>query len=169
MPVRRSSESRPDQGVTLVELLVAIVLLGTVGVAVLASLQVSVISSRKTRDHAQAHEWLQSSTEILVNDIDWIDCDPADSAGSAASLRSFYQTELRSKSTIIPPAWTSDRLEVPVIVEFAGADGAYGSTCLETEDRQLITIQVRNNGGDIIESVQVVKVPVEKVTEAETP
>lgn len=139
---------------SLVELLVAITLVGTVGLAVLASLQTSIVASRKARDTAQAQEWLQSATEVLVNDIDWYDCD------TTADIQSVYENDLRSKSTIIPATWSSDRLEA-ASVEFAGPDGAYGPTCYATEHRQKITIQVRNNIGDIIETVQVVKVPVD--------
>ena len=149
----------PDSGLSLIEILVSVALVGTVGVALLASLQVTILSSRVARDHAQAHEWLQSSTEILVNDIPWSDCDDTDSAGSATALQNSYQTELRLKSTIIPPGWDPARLVVPKCVEFAGASGAYGSTCLATEHRQRITIQVQNPDGDIIEEVEVVKVP----------
>jgi len=159
MVSHRSSVSGPDRGLSLVELLVAISLIGIVGVALMTSLRTSVVASRQARDSAQAQEWLQSATEVLVNDVDWNDCDPTDSAGSAESLRSTYQSELRSLSTIIPAAWSADRLDIPVAVEFAGASGAYGPTCLATEDRQKITIQVTNTAGDIIETVQVVKVP----------
>lgn len=150
---------QPDSGLSLVEILVSVVLLGTVGVALLASLQATILGSRVGRDHAQAHEWLQSATEVLVNDVAWADCDDTDSAGSSTSLQNFYETELRAKSTIIPPGWAPARLVVPIGVEFAGASGAYGSTCLATEDRQRITIQVQNPDGDIIERVEVVKVP----------
>ena len=158
-PPAPSPGPQPDSGISLIEILVSIVLLGTVGVALLASLQATIFGSRLGRDHAQAHEWLQSATEVLVNDVDWADCDDADSAGSATSLQNFYETELRAKSTIIPPTWDPARLVIPIGVEFAGASGAYGSTCLPAEDRQRITIQVQNPDGDIIERVEVVKVP----------
>ena len=153
------SERCPDAGLSLVEILVSIVLLGTVGVALLVSLQATIIGSRIERDHAQAHEWLQSATEVLVNDISWADCDPLDSPGSSVALRASYQADLQALSTIIPQGWDPSRLEVSENVEFAGASGAYGTVCLATEDRQRITIQVKNPDGDIIEEVEVVKVP----------
>jgi prepilin-type N-terminal cleavage/methylation domain-containing protein len=151
---RRTAEDA-DRGVSLIEILVAITLMGTLGVSVLAALQVTIIGSRLERDHARAHQWLQSSTEVLVNDIDWRSCD----TNSAASLQSFYQTELRSSSALVPEGFVTTALEIPVLVEFAGPDNIYGSVCAAVEDRQRVTIQVRNDDGDVVESVQVVKVP----------
>jgi prepilin-type N-terminal cleavage/methylation domain-containing protein len=151
---RRTAEGA-DRGVSLIEILVAITLMGTLGVSVLAALQVTIIGSRLERDHARAHQWLQSSTEVLVNDIDWKSCDTY----SASWLQDYYQTELRSSSALVPEGFVATDLEIPVLVEFAGPDNIYGSVCAAVEDRQRVTIQVRNDDGDVVESVQVVKVP----------
>ena len=151
---RRTAEGA-DRGLSLVEILVAITLMGTVGVSVLVALQVTIIGSRIERDHARAHQWLQSSTEVLVNDITWESCDNH----SAAWLQGYYQSALQSSSALVPDGFVSTDLQIPVLVEFAGPDNIYGSVCAAVEDRQRVTIQVENDNGDIIESVQVVKVP----------
>lgn len=152
---RRSS----DAGVSLIEILIAVVILGTVGAAVMTGLRTTVIASATERDHARAHQWLQSATEVLVNDVPWEDCDPTNSAGSAATLQASYQTQLQANSVIVPAQWQEFQIIVPKIVEFAGASGAYGATCLETEDRQRVTIEVRAPDYRIIETVEVVKIP----------
>jgi prepilin-type N-terminal cleavage/methylation domain-containing protein len=152
-------EPRRDCGVSLIEILITIVILGVVGSAVLTGLRTTIIGSAVERDHARAHQWLQSATEVLVNDVPWEDCDPADSAASAATLQASYQTQLQANSAIVPAKWKGFQIVVPDLVEFAGASGAYGATCLETEDRQRITIQVRAPDYKIIETVEVVKVP----------
>jgi len=135
------------------------VLLGTVGVAVLTGLRTTILGSATERDHARAHQWLQSATEVLVNDVPWEDCNPADSAGSASSLQTSYQTQLQANSVIVPAQWQEFQIVIPKVVEFASESGAYGSTCLETEDRQRVTIEVRAPDYRIIETVEVVKIP----------
>lgn len=153
--VPRRSRRRPnDAGVSLVEVLVCMMLLGTVGLSVLAGLQAVIIGSATERDHARAHQWLQSATEILVNDVDWTDCnDPL-----ITDLAAHYEQKIRDEVPIRPGEWVEEQLTVPIAVEFANAAGGYGSTCLPDEDRQRVTIQVTNNNR-IIESVEVVKVP----------
>ncbi len=158
-PLRRRGARRTvegaDSGLSLVEILVAITLMGTVGVSVLVALQVTIIGSRLERDHARAHQWLQSSTEVLVNDIDWKSCD----TNSASWLQGYYEDQLQMSSALVPQGFVATDLKIPVLVEFAGPDNIYGSVCAAVEDRQRVTIQVENDDGDIIESVQVVKVP----------
>jgi prepilin-type N-terminal cleavage/methylation domain-containing protein len=159
LPCLATHERRRDCGVSLIEILIAIVILGVVGSAVLAGLRTTIIGSAVERDHARAHQWLQSATEVLVNDVPWEDCDPADSAGSAATLQTSYQTQLQANTVIVPAQWQEFQIVIPRVVEFAGASGAYGPTCLETEDRQRVTIEVRAPDYRIIETVEVVKIP----------
>src|SRR5690606_9875309 len=56
---------RSDTGATFVEVLVAIVLLGTVVVGTLAGVRATLLSSAVDRDHANAHAWLQSASDLL--------------------------------------------------------------------------------------------------------
>jgi prepilin-type N-terminal cleavage/methylation domain-containing protein len=158
-PCTATPERRRDRGVSLIEILIAIVILGVVGSAVLTGLRTTIIGTSVARDHGRAHQWLQSATEVLVNDVPWEDCDPADSAGSAATLQASYQTQLQAHTAIVPAQWQDFQIVVPELVEFAGESGAYGAACLDTEDRQRVTIQVRAPNYKIIETVEVVKIP----------
>ena len=54
-----------DRGVTFVELLVSIVLLGTVGIAVLTTLRVTITGTQLQRDHSRALQWLESAAAVV--------------------------------------------------------------------------------------------------------
>src|SRR5215216_2744948 len=60
---RTTAES--DAGTSLVEILVCVVLMGMVVTAILATLRTSVSASSLNRDHANAHAWLQSASDVL--------------------------------------------------------------------------------------------------------
>ena len=150
---------RRDSGQSFIELLVAVVLLGMVIVAVLAGLRATIIGTTAERDHARAHEWLQSASEVLVNDIAWVDCDPLDSTASAEDIRVQYEDDLQANLSIVPHDWDATQLTVNLPVAFAGPDSSYGPTCWGPIDRQLVTIQVRDTNGDVVETVEVINVP----------
>ncbi len=142
-PLRRRGARRTvegaDSGLSLVEILVAITLMGTVGVSVPRCAAGHDHRSRLERDHARAHQWLQSSTEVLVNDIDWKSCD----TNSASWLQGYYEDQLQMSSALVPQGFVATDLKIPVLVEFAGPDNIYGSVCAAVEDRQRVTIQSR--------------------------
>lgn len=56
---------RRDSGATLIEILVSIVLIGTAVVATLGALRISMVGGTIHRDHANAHAWLQSASDVL--------------------------------------------------------------------------------------------------------
>ena len=121
----------------------------------MSGLLASVVGSRVERDHARAHEWLQSATEVLVNDVSWIDC----TTTNPADLADDYEAELQSFVDIVPPGWGAYDIEVPVDVEYPDPSGAYGFPCDPDENRQKIVLQVKSPDNRIIETVEVVKVP----------
>lgn len=148
---------------SLIEVLIAVVLLGTVVVATLGALQLSVVGTRTERDHARAHQWLQSATGVLQA-AERISC--ADQGGDPGELvmRQAYQSVLQSdvasptgwdewQITIIPPilVWDGTRYWNPY-------DASSPSSCFEpVYQLQLITIRVVSPDGRIIETRQVVK------------
>lgn len=84
--------TRPrDHGASLIELLVAIVLLGTVVGAVLTAASTTIIGSRIERDHAKAQQWLQAAIGV-IEAIDFQSCDPNDIDGAKA--QDVYQNAL---------------------------------------------------------------------------
>jgi hypothetical protein len=156
-----------DGGVTYVEVLVCIVLLGTVVLATLAASQAAIIGGRVERDHARAHEWLQSAISRLEA-VPRAACS-TDIADAEPSIRQYYQDELQAPAVVPPPGWSAADLTVLSPVRFW--DGAqYWSpsepgaplNCATEYDGgghllQLLTIQVADPDGDIIETVEVVK------------
>ncbi len=161
---RDSTDRNPgphgDGGVSFIEILVAVVLLGTAVVATLTALRTTIIGSAIERDHARAHEWLQSASEILINDIDYLDCDDGASTLTALQIQTGYETALRSRADIIPSSWGANQIEIARPAEFAQPDATYSSAvCIEPIDRQLIEVQVEDTEGKIVESVEVVVVP----------
>ena len=54
-----------DSGMSLVEIVVSVFLLGVTGVSMLSALTVTIAASRYERDHARAQVWLQSAIEEL--------------------------------------------------------------------------------------------------------
>ena len=146
---------RRDTGATFIELLVSIVLLGTAIVGTLAAVRASVIGSRVERDHAMAHQWLQSASEV-VRGTSRLGCDVL----SETQIRTSYESTIRSEAPA-PAGWNDSTLIeiVPPIRFWDGAAYLDPPNCYETEERylQLINLQVSNPAGDIIETVQVVK------------
>ncbi len=77
------STARRDRGSSFVELLVAIVLLGSAVVAVLVSLQATTIASITDADHARALAWLQAASD-QVFEAERIPCAQYDGTGDPA-------------------------------------------------------------------------------------
>jgi hypothetical protein len=139
---------------TFVEVLVAIVLFGTVVIATLTAARVSITGSRIERDHARAHQWLQSAVAAL-DSLEQPDC-----LSGEASVRGQYQTHLQTQ-TISPPGWANTQITVVEPVRFWDGEnylteGEPGFDC-GAASLQLLTIRVRDPDQEIIEEVQVVK------------
>ena len=159
--MRRNRDARPragypdrDQGVSLIEILISVVLLGLVVTAMLTTLTVTISASATERDHANAHAWLQTASDVLYGE-ERIDCGTVASSNQAAVLAS-YQAAVKATSN--PQGWDPSLIDVVPPVLFWDGD-VYQSTCYDDENinLQLITIEVRNPRGEIVESVQVVK------------
>lgn len=147
-----------DTGMSLIEVLVALVLLGTVVIATLTALRVSIDGSAVERDHARAHQWLQSATGVLQAG------QRASCASNEATMRSHYQDLLRD-NTPTPVGWGDWQIAVvhPIRVwdgsrYWDPTDSATPATCFEPlYQLQLINIRVVSPDGRIIETREVVK------------
>lgn len=151
------SATRRDSGASLIEILIAVVLLGLVVVSVLGALRMSVMGTRIERDHAKAYQWLQSATGVL-HAADRVGCDSGEE-----TMRLEYQDVVRA-DVVNPPAWEDHQLTVlPPVKVWDGTrywDPAEAPKPCYEEDGyflQLITLEVTNPGGDIIETIEVVK------------
>lgn len=144
----------PDNGTSLIEILISVVLLGLVVSAMLTTLTVTINASAIERDHANAHAWLQIATDVLYGE------EREDCGTPLLSRQNDVFTAYNSvvKGTDDPEGWGSSNIAVVPPVLFWDGDG-YQSVCYDDENinLQLITIQVRNPDGEIVESVQVVK------------
>jgi prepilin-type N-terminal cleavage/methylation domain-containing protein len=158
MRSRSKSSSEPDrprvdQGFSLVEVLVSIMLIGTVTVAMLTTLRISVKASALDRDHINSHAWLQTATDILYGD-ERVDCGTVAAADENAVFTAY---DLVVQGAPKPLNWNGT-IEIVRPILFWNGD-VYTSTCYDDMgiNLQLITLRVKGPDNKIIESIQIVK------------
>ncbi|MFZ9629307.1 MAG: type IV pilus modification PilV family protein [Ilumatobacteraceae bacterium] len=144
-----------DAGFSLVEVVIAIVLIGLTGTAGLVTLRTAINASATNRDHANAHAWLQTATDVLYG-VERQDCGTT-TAALESTVRAYYQTVVRGTSN--PAGWPAANIEVVAPVKFWDGQSTYQSTCYDDLgiNLQLITLRVRNPDGEIVETVEIVK------------
>ena len=158
------SRRRCDSGTTLVEILVSIVLIGMTVVATLGALRVSILGGTVHRDHANAHAWLQSASDVLYA-AEKEDCDTALGDGGKSVIIATYQPVVDAVAN--PEGWTNSQIKV-IGLEFWNAtdtdsDGIveyrFRSVCQDAINLSLqrVTLEVRSPNGRIIEQVELVK------------
>ena len=146
------SRARRDDGLSLIEVAISITLLGLGVGAMLTTLAVTVSASATERDHANAHAWLQSATDVLYGE-QRVDCDDP-------NLEDIYRSVIAT--TEDPEGWwepsNTGMIELVSPVLFWDGD-IYQSTCYDDQGvaLQLITLRVANPNGAIVETVEVVK------------
>ena len=148
-----------DRGMSLVEIVVSVLLLGTSGVSMLGALTVTVAASRYERDHARAQVWLQSAIEELQA-ADRQGCDLGEE-----TIRQAYLLHIRN-NVVNPPGWADSQVDIVRPVKawdgehyWDPYDPASPAACFDNQGfrLQLITIVVRSPDGEVIEQVSVVK------------
>jgi type II secretory pathway pseudopilin PulG len=77
-----------DRGISMIEVLIGIALLGTVVSAVVSAVGVTVKATAYERDHAKAQQWLQAAVGV-IEAVDFQSCDPAVINGTI--VRDAYQ------------------------------------------------------------------------------
>jgi prepilin-type N-terminal cleavage/methylation domain-containing protein len=144
-----------DRGFSLVEVVIAILLIGVTATAGLVTLRTSVRASATNRDHSNAHAWLQSATDVLYG-AERRDCGTT-SVSQEPAVRAYYQQIVRD--TANPAGWPADNIEIVTPVKFWDGSSTYQNICYDDlgVNLQLITIRVRNNEGEIVETVEIVK------------
>ena len=146
------STARRDNGMSLIEVILSITLLGLVMASMLTTLAVTVSASATERDHANAHAWLQSATDVLYGE-QRIDCDDP-------TLEDGYRAVIAA--TQDPEGWweaaNPGSIELVSPVLFWDGD-IYQGTCYDDQNvnLQLLKLRVKNPAGDIVETVEVVK------------
>jgi prepilin-type N-terminal cleavage/methylation domain-containing protein len=160
---RQRIRSNRDDGVSLVEVLISIVLIGMVVGATLTTLQVTILASGTDRDHSNAHAWLQTAADVLYARP----LEPCAPAGSSATNKdaiiSTYEATLQQTEN--PEGWADTNIEIydlqfwhiniDPVTKFT--EEGWGDLC-DTSDTNLqrIGIEVRSEGGEIVERVEVI-------------
>jgi hypothetical protein len=144
---------RRDSGLSFVELLVAIVLTGTVVIAVLTGVRATIIASATNRDHANAHAWLQSATDVLYGEPR-ADCGEPGIPDAAAVLAAYEGVVDVAPN---PEGWPASQITV-ASVQFWDGSG-FGTDCFDDVAKTLQRIQIRvsDPDGTIVEDVEIVK------------
>ena len=148
--------SRRDRGTSFIELLVAIVLLGTVVIAVLTAVRVTVIATTTEREHSRAEQWLESAAEELEI-TPFGNCNVSlGVAASAAAAHASYEAAVEGAP--VPAGW--DPSQISVATEIYVWDGsswvlyATAGSCLDDLGLTLqrVSLTVENPDGKIIET-----------------
>ena len=159
----RADHNRADHGFTLIETLIALVLLGGVIAGSLAALRMSTLGGELHRDHSRAHAWLQSASDILYA-AEKTNCNTVDADAGEATIRAKYQAIIAAVPN--PPNWAEWQLRFVRDIQFwnsANLDADpdmefyFSNTCDPSLTLQLIELEVRSPSGKIIESVEIVK------------
>lgn len=156
-------EDSRDRGVSLVEILVAIVLLGSAIAGTLGTLLTATLGGEIHRDHSRAHAWLQSASDILYAEPKTACSATAVDKGESA-VRSAYDAVIDAVPN--PPDWNDWQIRVVPPVKFWNAANLdsdpdveyfFGADCDPSLTLQLITLEVKSPSGKIIKTVEIVK------------
>jgi hypothetical protein len=158
---RRASR---DAGLSLIEILIAIVLLGGVIAGTMATLRAATIGGTMHRDHSRAHAWLQSSSDILYASPK-VTCSTSEPDAGEGDVRSAYDWVI-DHEVPNPPEWKDWQIRVVPPIQFWNAGNLdadpdveyyFGSDCDPSLSLQLIRLEVKSPSGQIIETVEIVK------------
>lgn len=150
---RPSDRSRRDAGLSFLEVLIAVMLLGVGVVAMLSTLDLVVKTTAAERKSANAQAWLQSAVDTLYR-YERIDCTDF----TRQQIEEAYQLVVESAQD--PQGWSGRGGTIEVVSPVLYWDGSvYQDVCYDDQNinLQLIEIRVANPDGRIVEQVQVVK------------
>ena len=160
-PRSMSASARGEAGFSFIEILVSIVLLGTVVLTTLVAVRATIIATRVERDHAKAQQWLQSAVQV-IEDESFGDCRVGNIPQSQTDTITLYQDRVNGSAQ--PPfGWSGTQLRIvpPLDVWNGSAWIAYtaATDCYDDYGLKLqrITVEARSPAGEILETVQVVK------------
>lgn len=110
---------RRDAGVSLIEQLIAITLMGTVVASLLTAVQVTTSASSSDRDHANLYAWLQAASDEVHNGPR-VKC----TAGRAAVIASYDALVQQAEP---PSSWNGSASIRVTNVQFLGRSGPNAS------------------------------------------
>jgi type II secretory pathway pseudopilin PulG len=152
---------RRDRGMSYIEVLVAIVLIGLTVVGVLTAVRATIIGTRVERDHSKAQQWLQSAVGVIEAQ-DFASCNPVVING--ANVEAAYQAAIDNpvSGAKRPFGFTTSTIDVKTpevwdgtkFVTFDSQTVCYDQSRLR---QQRVTIEVNQPNG-VRESVEMIKV-----------
>ena len=144
MTTRRSRRARGEDGDTLVEVLVAVTILGIAFVAILAGLGAAASLSGRHRGQTNASVVVLSAADSVKNQT-YVSC-------PTASSSSYSPTS----GVTLPSGWSATNLTVSAIQFRNGS--AWQASCPSTDQSvQLVTVTATSPDGKSSQSVDVVK------------
>ena len=160
---------RRDRGATFVEVLVSIVLLGTVVGGTLTALRTTIISGRHDEGQTKAQAWLIAAEDALYRAPYYACVDPGpgpngpdpDDGIDAAEIRASYEAAV---DAVPPPSgWETASVSIPPLQFWAKSNGTPVWVPLCSTDpsvrrsAQLVTVNILSPSGDVGKTIQVVK------------
>lgn len=149
-----SAAAHSDHGAGLIEILVAVVLLGLASVGTLTAISAAIRGSSDTYKMSGARRWLVSAADHVVSaDVPRVACTSGEPA-----VRASYQAAGQSITTSRPSGWAAGQLTVVSPVLFWNGT-TFTSTCYEGNGLKLqqITIQTLTIDGQLDERLTIVK------------
>jgi len=152
----------PDDGFTFIELLVAIVLLGTVVVATLAGLRAAIVAGTVDDNHSKTYAWLQAASDQIAN-TDYKPCN----SFSNAQIKTAYQSAVNAATR--PDGWATTGALIVSSVQYLSRDSAtagspevWGATCAAGNTSspvypQLVKLTAISPDGKLTRSIEVIK------------
>jgi type II secretory pathway pseudopilin PulG len=152
---QRVNGERAEVGETLVEVIMAMALMGIVVVGIVGGLATTVLGSHVHRSQASANAVMVNAMEsIKSSDFDWsnVDCTKTPTARQTA-----YENQARTVT--MPTGWSSNLLAVTSIsYETVTASGVgFGGACTAGLNRQLVTLKLTSPDGRVASTYSVVK------------
>ena len=156
----------------MIEIVISITLLGMTIVATLSLLAATINGTSIDRDHANAHAWLQTASDILYasplsycSELEPILGYPPSEAeldAHVATLIASYETTV--KDTENPEGWPDPNIKVVGLELWHyqrdpvtnGVDEGWDNWCDESSNLQKIKLQVKALDGRIVEDVEVI-------------
>jgi prepilin-type N-terminal cleavage/methylation domain-containing protein len=133
---------RSEAGMTLVELLMAVAIIGIAVVSIVGAMGTSIIGTDRHRKQAQAHTVLLSAVDSVKSQT-YVPCATAGSYTPATGVT-------------LPAGWTASYVTVQSVTYWNGL--TFGpSACSPDPKLQLVKVQVATPDGRATESVSVVK------------
>ena len=158
-----------DRGTTFVEVLVAIVLLGTAVGGTLTALRTTIVSSQRDENYTKAHAWLLVVEDALYRAPYYACVDPGpgpngpdpDDGIDAGEIWASYEAAIEAAPR--PDGWSAATVQISNLEFWNKADGVAGwaPTCSTDpsvrKSAQLVTMYILSPTNDVGKTIQVVK------------